>query len=152
MMGNPQKMIKKIKVVFLCTGNSCRSQMAEGFANHYGADLLEASSAGISPQGINPLTIRVMDESGVDISAQRSDPINMDHFNNADLIITLCGDARENCPLVPGKADKRHWALPDPAKTTGDEEEALKAFRDVRDSISKLVKELLDELTEGAVR
>ncbi|MDO9535675.1 MAG: arsenate reductase ArsC [Bacillota bacterium] len=150
-MQNMRTTGKKIKVVFLCTGNSCRSQMAEGFANHYGADLLEAS-AGISPQGINPFTIMVMDESGVDISAQTSDPINMNHFNDADLIITLCGDAQENCPLVPGKVEKRHWALPDPAKTAGDQEEVLKAFREVRDSISKLVNELLDELQEGAVR
>ena len=145
-------MKNKIKVVFLCTGNSCRSQMAEGFANYYGVDLVEASSAGISPQGINPLTVRVMDESGVDISAQTSDPLHMELINNADLIITLCGDARENCPVVPGKVEKRHWALPDPAKATGDEKEVLKAFREVRDSILKLVNELLDELRDGAFR
>ncbi len=91
----------KKRVVFLCTGNSCRSQMAEGFARYYGSEVMEVFSAGISPSGINQRAAEVMKEEGIDISGHSSDPVDMELVNNADLLVTLCGNARESCPAVP---------------------------------------------------
>ena len=139
-------MTRKIKILFLCTGNSCRSQMAEGFARHYGEDQLEAYSAGISPVGVNPRAVSVMKEVGIDISGQTSKSINRDILDQVDFVITLCGDARESCPLVPGKVEKRHWPLEDPARAEGTEAEIMDKFRSIRDQISNLVKELISEL------
>ncbi len=135
----------KIRVVFLCTGNSCRSQMAEGFLRQYGKDDFEVYSAGISPVGVNPLAVKVMKEAGVDISAQTSDPIDMDIVAEADMLITLCGGARESCPVIPLKVEKRHWPLEDPAEAEGSKEEILDKFREVRDEIKELVKQLVEE-------
>ena len=136
----------KLKILFLCTGNSCRSQMAEGFARHYGGDRFEVYSAGISPSGVNPKAVAVMKEVGIDISAQTSKAIDKNLLDQADFIITLCGDARESCPVVPGKVQKRHWALEDPARAEGTEDEIMDNFRAVRDQISKFVQELVTEL------
>ncbi len=133
----------KKRIVFLCTGNSCRSQMAEGFARHYGKDFFDVYSAGISPAGVNPLAVKVMKEAEIDISAQTSDPINMDVIKGADLLVTLCGGARESCPVIPGKVEKLHWALDDPAEARGNEEEVLEKFREIRDKIEQHVKELI---------
>lgn len=138
----------KIKVVFLCTGNSCRSQMAEGFARYYGGEQLDVYSAGISPAGVNPRAVAVMQEAGVDISGQTSKPIDKNILDRADLIITLCGDARESCPVVPGKVQKLHWPLEDPARAEGTEAEIMDKFRAVRDEISKLVRNLVQELLD----
>jgi len=138
--------LKKIKILFLCTGNSCRSQMAEGFARHYGGGFLEAYSAGISPAGVNPRAVAVMKEVGIDISGQTSKSIEPNILEGADFIITLCGDARESCPVVPAQVEKRHWPLEDPARAEGTEEEIMDKFRAVRDQISRLVKELMEEL------
>jgi arsenate reductase len=135
----------KIKIFFLCTGNSCRSQMAEGFARHFGGDIFDVYSAGISPAGVNPLAVQVMQEAGIDISKQTSDPIDLNLLQDAHLIITLCGDARESCPVVPGKAEKRHWSLNDPAKAEGNKEEVLAVFRKVRDQIYGKVLDLVEE-------
>lgn len=137
---NPQN-----RVVFLCTGNSCRSQMAEGFLRHYGKDRFEVYSAGISPVGVNPIAVKVMKEAGVDISRQTSDPMDRDIVAGADLLITLCGGARESCPVIPGTVKKRHWPLEDPAEARGSEEEVLDKFREVRDKIKELVKQLVEE-------
>lgn len=139
-------MTRKLKILFLCTGNSCRSQMAEGYARHYGGDRLEVYSAGISPVGVNPRAVNVMKEVGIDISGQPSKAIEREILDQADYIITLCGDARESCPLVPGKVEKRHWPLEDPARAEGTEAEIMDKFRSVRDQISNLVKELISEL------
>ena len=136
----------KPKILFLCTGNSCRSQMAEGFARHYGGDRFEVYSAGISPAGVNPKAVAVMKEVGIDISAQTSKAIDKNLMDQANFIITLCGDARESCPVVPGKVQKRHWALEDPARAEGTEDEIMDNFRAVRDQISKFVQELVTEL------
>ena len=138
-------MENKKRVLFLCTGNSCRSQMAEGFLRHYGGDNFEVYSAGISPVGVNPLAVKVMAEAGVDISEQTSDPIDMAIVNEADMLITLCGGARESCPVIPAKVEKRHWPLEDPAEAVGSEEDILKKFREVRDEIKKLVISLIQE-------
>lgn len=133
------------KVLFLCTGNSARSQMAEGFLKTLGAGRFEVYSAGIAPVGINPNAIKVMQEIGYDISNQSSDAINRELLDQVDLLITLCGDARESCPLVPSKVEKRHWALEDPARAEGTVLEVLEKFREIRDLIKANVEELLFE-------
>jgi arsenate reductase (thioredoxin) len=133
------------KVLFLCTGNSARSQMAEGFLKELGKGRFEVFSAGIAPVGINPYAIKVMQEVGIDISNQSSDAISRDLLDRVDLLITLCGDARESCPLVPVKVEKRHWGLEDPARAEGSELEVLEKFRDIRELIRASVEELLLE-------
>ncbi len=135
----------KLKVLFLCTGNSARSQMAEGFLREYGKDRFEVYSAGIAPAGVNPNAIAVMKEIGIDISNQTSDLIDMELLKQVDLLITLCGDARENCPFVPVKVEKRHWALDDPARAEGSAEEVLNRFREIRDQIKQHVLDLVEQ-------
>ena len=131
------------KVLFLCTGNSARSQMAEGFLKNLGAGRFEVYSAGIAPVGINPHAIQVMQEIGIDISNQTSDSVNRELLDQVDLLITLCGDARESCPLVPVKVEKRQWSLEDPARAEGNESAVLEKFREIRDLIRGNVEELL---------
>lgn len=130
-----------MQVYFLCTGNSCRSQMAEGFAKHYLADWTIAS-AGIEQDGLNPRAVSVMAEVGLDISGQTSDLIDSEYFQTSDLIITLCGDARDKCPAVPTGIKQLHWDLEDPAQTTGTEEEILAVFRQTRDKIEEEIRKL----------
>jgi len=136
--------LSKKVVYFLCTANSCRSQMAEGWARHLAGGALEVYSAGTRPSRVHPLAVRVMAEEGVDISSQTSDAIDPDILARADIVVTLCGDARDSCPAVPG--ERRHWPLRDPAAAKGDEEQVLSVFREVRDEIRARVKELLREL------
>jgi arsenate reductase (thioredoxin) len=138
--------LKMKKVLFLCTGNSARSQMAEGFLKTLGAGLFEVYSAGTAPVGVNSRAIEVMNEAGIDISNQTSDAISSELLGKIDLLITLCGDARENCPFVPVKVEKRHWPLKDPARTEGSENEVLEEFRKTRDQINKFVVELISEI------
>ena len=135
----------KKTVLFLCTGNSARSQMAEGFLKAFGGERYKVFSAGITPAGINPRAIEVMAEIGIDISNQTSDAINSELLDRADLLITLCGDARENCPFVPVKVEKRHWPLEDPARTEGSETEMVESFRIVRDQIKGYIDKLIAE-------
>ncbi len=127
-------MIKK-KVLFLCTANSCRSQMAEGIANHFLGDRLEAFSAGTGASYVNPRAITILREIGIDISSHRSK--NMDEFSgqNFDFVITLCGDANEKCPLFFGGVQRTHLGFSDPAGATGSEEEIMSKFRRIRDEI-----------------
>jgi arsenate reductase (thioredoxin) len=134
----------KRNVLFLCTGNSARSQMAEGFLKHYGADRFNVTSAGIAPVGVNPRAITVMGEVGIDISGQTSDAISKEMLAETDLLITLCGDARENCPFVPTKVEKHHWPLEDPARAEGSEEEIMLSFRLIRDQIKVFVEQLIE--------
>ncbi|QDK71434.1 arsenate reductase (thioredoxin) [Lactococcus protaetiae] len=131
------------KIYFLCTGNSCRSQMAEGFAKKYLTDDYEIKSAGVEQHGLNPRAVQVMAESGLDISDHTSDLIDLGYFNACDLIITLCGDARDKCPMIPHGIVHEHWDLPDPAQALGTEEEILSVFRQVRDDIEQRVKGLM---------
>ncbi len=119
------------RILFLCTGNSCRSQMAEGLARSL-LDNVEVFSAGIDPKGIHPTAIRVMEEIGIDISGQKSKSLTEIPIDKIDLVITLCGDAAERCPVFPEKAKKVHWAIEDPAKIVGNEKEILDVFRMVR--------------------
>lgn len=130
------------KIYFLCTGNSCRSQMAEGYGKVLLGNQYEVKSAGVEVHGLNPLAIKVMAEDGIDISTQKSTLIDPAFFNNADLIVTLCGDARDRCPMIPLQATTLHWPLPDPAKAQGSLEDQLTAFRQVRDEIKVRVLSL----------
>lgn len=139
---------KKI-VYFICTGNSCRSQMAEGFARHYGSDVVDVISGGVEAHGVNPKAIEVMAEKGIDISSHKSKLIDESLLFKSDYVVTLCGDARDKCPVLPPSVKSMHWGLEDPAKATGTDEEIMDAFRKVRDEIERRVKELLDCIREG---
>ena len=125
----------KRRVMFLCTGNSARSQMAEGLARHLFGDRWEVYSAGLEPKGVHPLAVRAMDELGIDIRHQRSKVIDPDLLGRMDLVITLCDDGAERCPVPPPHVRRLHWALPDPAAARGTEEQRLAAFRRVRDEL-----------------
>jgi arsenate reductase len=124
-----------LKVMFLCTGNSCRSQMAEGFARHLGKGLLEVYSAGLMAAGVHPRAITVMHEAGIDISRQRSKEIDPDLLMTMDLVITLCDNAAEACPRTPPSIKRLHWPVDDPVGTVGTEEKIMKEFRRARDEI-----------------
>jgi len=139
---------KKTHILFLCTGNSCRSQMAEGWARYLGSDVAEVNSAGIKAHGLNPNAVKVMKESGVDITSQTSKVVASDMIQWADLVVTVCGDADENCPRLPAKTKKIHWPIKDPAKATGTEEEVIKEFQSVRDEIRARVVGLLNSFRE----
>lgn len=142
---------KKMKILFLCTGNSCRSQMAEGWARALKSDVIEAYSAGIETHGLNPLAVRVMAEAGVDISGHHSK--HVDTLKNIvfDYVITVCDHAHESCPLFPGKTRVVHVGFDDPprlARTARTEDEALQHYRRVRDEIRAFVERLPDGLKE----
>lgn len=138
------------RVLFLCTGNSCRSQMAEGFAKTLGIDpSVEIISAGVDAQGVNPMAVKVMAEDGVDISAQESTNVTEQMVAEADLVITLCGHADAQCPPLPPTTERRHWPIDDPAQATGSEAEVLAAFRDARDEIKDQLFGLVNELRSG---
>ncbi|MCH4009874.1 arsenate reductase (thioredoxin) [Companilactobacillus sp.] len=130
------------KVYFICTGNSCRSQMAEGFAEKYFNSDWEIRSAGVETHGLNPLAVEVMAEVGIDISHHTSDLINNDFLQQCDLVVTLCGNARDKCPMTPSEVKRIHWPLPDPAQATGTKEQVLAVFRKVRDQINTNVRDL----------
>lgn len=127
------------QVYFLCTGNSCRSQMAEGFAKQILNQDWRIASAGIETHGLNPLAVQVMAEAGIDISNQTSKLIDMHYLLASDLVVTLCGDARDRCPMTPPQVKRLHWPLPDPAGATGTDDEILTVFRQVRDEIKQRV-------------
>jgi arsenate reductase len=130
---------RKARVLFLCTGNSCRSQMAEGWGRHLGGDWMDVRSAGIEAHGKNPRAIAVMREAGVDISAQESTQLTTEMLAWADLVVTVCGHADEHCPALPAAVQKKHWPLSDPAKATGTEEQVMAVFRATRDDIKEWV-------------
>lgn len=136
------------QLYFLCTGNSCRSQMAEGFARQLAPQDWQIASAGVEQHGLNPLAVKVMAERGIDISRQQSKLIDNDYLQHSDMVVTLCGDARDKCPMTPPTVAKRHWPLPDPAQATGDEDAVLAVFRQVRDEIEVRVKQLVAALEE----
>lgn len=129
-----------MKVLFVCTGNSCRSQMAEAWANHLGAGLVEAYSAGVYPVGVAPLTVEVMAEAGVDISHQRSNSVDEFVGEEFDYVITLCDNARELCPYFPGEGARFHWPIDDPYRL------GLDDYRRARDEIRARVEGFLNEL------
>ncbi len=133
----------KRHVLFLCTGNSCRSQMAEGWLRHLAGDRFDVVSAGTHPVGLNPYAVTVMGEVGVDIShhvSERVDPYVEQRF---DYVITVCGRAQETCPTFPGASSKLHWNFEDPAMATGTYEQHLILFRKTRDEIADRVRQFL---------
>lgn len=139
----------KIRVIFVCTGNSCRSQMAEGFLGHWTDDKIEVRSAGSHPaSGVARLAIQVMDEVDIDISSQKPNSFN-DFINDKfDWVITLCDYARDFCPVfksVTGEAKHLHWSIPDPISASNDPEKELQAYRDARDEIAGRIRVWLDE-------
>lgn len=140
-------MTSKTRVLFLCTGNSARSQMAEAFLRHYASDQFEAYSAGLEPKGMNPMTVQVMAEIGMDISAQKSKSVT--EYLGKQLIqvlVTVCDHAEKNCPTTwPGINQKLHWSFEDPAAAEGSEEEKLQKFREVRDLLDQKIQSWLTE-------
>lgn len=129
-----------IRVLFLCTGNSARSQMAEGLLRSMGGGDFEAHSAGTEPQGINPLAVEAMREIGIDISGHQSKPLERFLGRQFDFIITVCDRARDNCPTFPGDNQRIHWGFEDPAAATGDRARQLAVFRRVRNEISERLR------------
>jgi len=128
-----------IKVMFLCTANSCRSQMAEGFARHYGKDVLEVHSAGLLATRVHPVAVAVMKEVGIDISKQESKSIGEPLLRKMDIVITLCGNAEESCPWTPPEIRRIHWPIADPVGTIGSEEKIMNEFRKTRDAIKEKI-------------
>jgi arsenate reductase len=133
--------MNKEKVLILCTGNSARSQMAEGLLRHIAGDRFDVQSAGTVASFVRPQAIAVMAEIGIDISNHRSKCLDEFLGESFDYVITVCDNARESCPIFPGRAERLHWSFDDPAEATGDQESQLKLFRRVRDEI----KARLDE-------
>ncbi len=125
----------KTKVLILCTGNSCRSQMAEGILRHYGGDKFEVFSAGTKPSKVNETAIKVMKEIGIDISGHRSKHVDEFTGQKIDYVISVCDNAKESCPIFPGGTTRLHWPFPDPPHDKEITEEVLSEFRKVRDLI-----------------
>lgn len=139
-----------IKAMFLCTGNSCRSQMAEGFARELGKDLIEPYSAGLIAAGVNSRAVTVMKEIGIDISGQKSEEIDESLLRSMDVVVTLCGNAEGSCPYTPPEIKRIHWPIKDPVGTIGTEEEIMKEFRRAREEIKRKIVELINSLkTKG---
>ncbi len=143
----------KVKILFLCTGNSCRSQMAEGWARHLKADVIEPYSAGIEKHGLNPRAVQVMAEAGVDIRGQRSKTVAELGPIHFDFVVTVCGHANEHCPVFPGRTEVVHVGFDDPptlARDAKTEAEALGHYRRVRDEIRAFVETLPEALVAAA--
>jgi arsenate reductase len=136
----------KTRILFVCTGNSARSQMAEGFARHYGGSTFDVYSAGIEPTTIKPRAVAVMAEKGISLAGQWAKGLDEVPLQQMDLVVTLCDDAEARCPVVHGRLGRRHWSLADPGKATGSEEQIMAAFRSVRDDLDQRVQALMSEL------
>ena len=137
--------MNKLKVLFLCTGNSCRSQMAEGWARRLKGDVIEAYSAGVEPHGMNPLAVKAMAEAGVNISKQHSKHLNELASVPFDYVVTVCDHANETCPVFPGKVKRLHVSFDDPprlAKGAKSEAEAMSHYRRVRDEIRDFIERI----------
>ena len=144
-------MSERMKILFLCTGNSCRSQMAEGWAKALKKDVIESFSAGIETHGLNPYAVRVMEEAGVDISGHTSDNVLQYKDVDFDFVLTVCGHADENCPVFPGKTKVVHHGFEDPpalAKELESEEDKLAVYRRVRDEIRAFVEAMPGNLSQ----
>ncbi|WP_289355597.1 arsenate reductase (thioredoxin) [Paenibacillus sp. S-12] len=138
--------MSKPLIYFLCTGNSCRSQIADGWLKALGSDQYEVKSAGLEAHGLNPRAVQVMKEAGIDISNHTSDVIDSETLNRADYVVTLCGHADEHCPAISNpRVVKWHWGFDDPAKAVGTEEEIMTQFREVRDAIKARIESFLVE-------
>lgn len=135
----------KKSLYFLCTGNSCRSQMAEGWGKKYLGGYWEVRSAGIEAHGLNPSALQAMKEVDIDISNQTSEVIDVELLNQATLVVTLCGDAKDRCPTIPPHVKHSHWGFDDPAKAVGSEEDVWKEFQRIRDEIGERMKQFAKE-------
>lgn len=133
------------KILVLCTGNSCRSQIAEGYLRHFAGDKAAIYSAGVETHGVNPRAIQTMQEDGIDISHHTSNHIDEYQDVDFDFVITVCDNARERCPYFPSKAQKFHYNFPDPAKATGSEAEIREQFREVRELIKSYCQAFVEE-------
>lgn len=133
----------KKKILVLCTGNSCRSQIAEGYIRHFAANKADVYSAGVETHGVNPKAIETMQEDGIDISNHTSNNIDEYYDVDFDFVITVCDNAKERCPFFPTKANKLHQNFPDPAKATGTDEEIKEQFRQVRQQIKDYSKQFV---------
>jgi arsenate reductase len=138
-----------INILYLCTGNSCRSQIAEGWTRQLGGQRFDVQSAGIEAHGKNPRAIAVMQEKDVDISGQESTVVTDAMLNWANVVVTVCGHADEQCPAIPPGVNKIHWPLSDPARASGSEEEIMAVFRATRKEVKRRVQSLLTLLSEG---
>ena len=132
-----------LRILFVCTGNSARSQMAEGFARHLGQGRVEALSAGMEPSRLNPYAVKVMRERGIDISEQQSKAFDWDLARRMDMVVTVCGNADERCPVLPAEVKRLHWPLEDPAAAKGTDSEVLAKFREIRDQIEERIRDLI---------
>jgi len=130
----------KKRVLFICTHNSARSQMAEGYLRHIAGDRFDVYSAGTEATVVRPQAIEVMAEIGIDISGQTSKTLQQYLPERWDYVITVCDDANESCPVFPGTSDRSHWSFPDPSKATGTDAERLQVYRDVRDQIARRIR------------
>ena len=137
------------KILFLCTGNSCRSQIADGLANNIFDSSYHIESAGTEQHGVNPNAIKILKEIGIDISNYKSKGIKLDELNRFDLVITLCGDAKDKCPILDKGVKHIHWDLKDPAKFKGTESEIISQFRNTRSLILNYIEELKNNLEKG---
>lgn len=135
------------RVLFVCTGNSARSQIAEALLHERGGDAFEAHSAGSDPAGLNPLTVRVLAEDGIDIGDAESTHVDAYVDDSWDYVITVCDRARESCPVFPHAGDQLHWSLEDPAAAEGDEAQRLDAFRATREEVRTRIEVFVDEVT-----
>ncbi len=133
------------RILVLCTGNSCRSQIADGYLKHFAGSNAEVYSAGVETHGVNPRAIAIMKEDGIDISNHTSNNVNEYTQIPFDYVITVCDHAKERCPYFPTKAQLFHHNFPDPAKATGTEEEIMQAFRNVREEIKAYCKEFVEK-------
>jgi arsenate reductase len=141
---------RPIRILFVCTGNSARSQMAEGLARAFGGGRIQAQSAGIDPKGLNPFAVEVMRERGIDISRHQSKAFSEDLARTMDYVITVCGHAEERCPVLPLEVKRLHWALDDPARAQGTPSQMREVFRQSRDEIERRVRSLVARLDSPA--
>lgn len=133
------------KILVLCTGNSCRSQLAEGYLRHFAGSAAEVYSAGVETHGVNPRAIAIMKEDGIDISDHTSNNVSEYTDIPFDFVITVCDNAKERCPFFPGTARKFHFNFPDPAKATGTEVEIMHRFREVREEIKEYIRNFIQQ-------
>tara|TARA_B100001113_G_scaffold189806_1_gene155464 strand:+ start:590 stop:1006 length:417 start_codon:yes stop_codon:yes gene_type:complete len=136
-------MIKKEKIIFICTGNACRSQIAEGLMRHLASDKFEAYSAGSYPTKVHPAAITVMKEIGIDISSHTSDPISFFTDKDMDIVVSVCDNAKKACPVFSGRAEQIHWSVKDPINNWNSSREDLVDFRKTRDELAEKIKNLL---------
>ncbi|WP_207427431.1 arsenate reductase ArsC [Pedobacter sp. SYSU D00535] len=136
-------------ILVLCTGNSCRSQIAEGYLRHFSGDKANVYSAGVETHGLNPRAVKIMEEDGIDISTHTSNHVDEYADIPFDFVISVCDNAKERCPYFPTRAEKLHFNFPDPAKATGTEEEIMEQFRKVREMIKSYAEDFVKQHLKG---